>query len=181
MDATVSPDPVSPDPDDKDWTWTTIRRCPECGFDPATLPTSGIGTALRETSPRWAAVLGRDGVADRPSPTVWSPLEYACHVRDVHRLFAIRTAAMLDQDEPRFANWDQDETAVRERYWEQDPATVAADLAAAAAYSAALFDAVADDAWRRRGFRSNGSEFTVGGIGRYYVHDVVHHLHDVEG
>ena len=33
---------------------------------------------------------------------------------------------MLTQDAPTFANWDQDETAVADRYGEQDPATVAA-------------------------------------------------------
>jgi hypothetical protein len=29
--------------------------------------------------------------------------------------------------------------------------------------------------------RSNGSEFTVESLGRYHLHDVVHHLHDVTG
>jgi hypothetical protein len=29
---------------------------------------------------------------------------------------------MLEQDDPLFPNWDQDETAVRERYGDQDPA-----------------------------------------------------------
>ena len=52
---------------------------------------------------------------------VWSPLEYACHVRDVFRLFDTRLHLMLDEDDPLFANWDQDETAVAERYSEQDP------------------------------------------------------------
>jgi hypothetical protein len=27
--------------------------------------------------------------------------------------------------------------------------------------------------------RSNGDEFTVETLGRYHLHDVVHHLHDV--
>jgi hypothetical protein len=27
--------------------------------------------------------------------------------------------------------------------------------------------------------RSNGDEFTVESLGRYHLHDVVHHLHDV--
>jgi hypothetical protein len=126
-------------------------------------------------------VLARDDITRRPSPTVWSPLEYGCHVRDVHRLFGERAASMIDQDEPRFANWDQDETAVRDRYWEQDPRTVSGELAAAAEVTAAVFDRVPDDGWGRRGFRSNGSEFTVASIGRYYLHDVLHHLHDVAG
>jgi hypothetical protein len=39
-------------------------------------------------------------------------LEYACHVRDVHRIFAERLEAMLGQDTPRFTSWDQDVTAV---------------------------------------------------------------------
>jgi hypothetical protein len=37
------------------------------------------------------------------------------------------------------------------------------------------------DAWDRPGVRSNGSEFTVESLGRYHLHDVVHHLHDVAG
>ena len=34
-------------------------------------------------------------------------------------------------------------------------------------------------AWDRRGTRSNGSVFTVESLGRYHLHDVVHHLWDV--
>jgi hypothetical protein len=88
---------------------------------------------------------------------------------------------MLEQDEPHFANWDQDETAVRERYWEQDSAVVADDLVTAGDAAGALFEGIPDEAWHRAGVRSNGSEFTVESIGRYYLHDVVHHLHDVSG
>ena len=36
---------------------------------------------------------------------------------------------MLSQDDPLYPNWDQDETAVADRYAEQDPADVAAALA----------------------------------------------------
>src|SRR4030095_15021663 len=32
-DARVMSDPVIPEPDDKDWTWTLRRPCPDCGFD----------------------------------------------------------------------------------------------------------------------------------------------------
>ena len=31
----------------------------------------------------------------------------------------------------------------------------------------------------RPGRRSNGSVFTVETLGRYFLHDVLHHLHDV--
>ena len=82
---------------------------------------------------------------------MWSPLEYACHVRDVFRLFDHRLGLMLTEDDPLFANWDQDETAVSERYGEQDPAVVAAELAAAAEAIATSFAAVDGEQWERRG------------------------------
>jgi hypothetical protein len=62
---------------------------------------------------------------------VWSPLEYGAHVRDVYRLFDARLVQMLTEDTPSFANWDQDETAIKERYSEQDPELVADELEAA--------------------------------------------------
>ena len=65
-------------------------------------------------------------LGERPSPSTWSPTEYACHVRDVHTCSAERIRLMLEQDAPQFANWDQDETAIADDYASQDAATVAA-------------------------------------------------------
>jgi hypothetical protein len=166
-------------PETKDWTWVLDRPCPECGFDAAALDRRTLGDRIRAGIPTWTAVLGLPDAAVRPEPLTWSPLEYACHVRDVHRIFVERVGLMLAEDAPTFANWDQDETAVTDRYGEQDPGTVAADLALAAEAIAAIYDAVPDDAWQRRGIRSNGSEFTVDSIGRYHLHDVDHHAWDV--
>ncbi len=88
---------------------------------------------------------------------------------------------MLERDDPVFASWDQDETAVAERYGEQDPATVAAELAAEAEAIATRFEAVEGDQWERPGRRSDGSVFTVASFARYFVHDLLHHVHDVTG
>jgi len=167
--------------DDKDWTWAAERPCPDCGFDPLTVEGSGLGDALRATTGRWRAVVARRDAGHRPASGVWSPLEYACHVRDVHRVFTERVALMLSRDDPGFANWDQDAAAVEGRYFEQDPAAVSDQIAAATDETAAQYDAVPTDAWERTGRRSNGSAFTVLSIGRYHLHDVVHHLHDVHG
>ena len=82
-----------------------------------------------------------------PTSHVWSPLEYACHVRDVFRICDGRLALMLTEDDPTFANWDQDATAVDDAYGEQDPATVAAELVDAASELADRFDAVIGDQW----------------------------------
>ncbi|MFB2557254.1 DinB family protein [Herbiconiux liangxiaofengii] len=168
-------------PDTKNWTWVLERECPECGFDSSATPAHLVPGLLRANAAAWPAVLERSDVTERPDAETWSALEYAAHVRDVFRIFAVRLQLMLEQDEPRFANWDQDETAVAERYNEQDPATVSAELTAAAEVMASALEAVPADAWDRTGFRGDGSTFTVDTLTRYFIHDPVHHLHDVRG
>jgi hypothetical protein len=94
-------------------------------------------------------------------------------------LFEERLRLMLTEYDPLWANWDQDETAVAQRYWDQDPATVAAELAAAGERLATSFEAVDTLQWARPGRRSNGSVFTVESFSRYLAHDLVHHVHDI--
>ena len=167
------------EPDTKDWTWVLSSACPECGFDPTEVNAADLPDLFHQNTRGWYAALDGPDAATRPSPGVWSPLEYACHVRDVHRLFAERLTLMLEQDDPLWADWDQDATAVESRYAEQDPATVSVELVEAAADVAALYAQVRDDQWQRPGRRSNGSVFTVETLGTYHLHDVHHHLHDV--
>jgi hypothetical protein len=168
------------EPDTKDWTWVLERPCPECGLDTSTLRRDEIGAMVRANAGAWQSLLAGPGDhRRRPSPARWSPLEYACHVRDVLRLYEERLTLMLAQDGPRFANWDQDATAVEDDYAAQDPAAVSAELGAAAEVIAAHFDTVAGDQWQRTGFRSDGASFTIETFARYFVHDPVHHLNDV--
>src|SRR4051812_6948038 len=167
------------EPDTKDWTWVLDQPCPECGFEAAAVTVDRIPSVIRDNATTWEAVLTLGDAAARPEPSTWSPLEYAAHVRDVHRIFDLRVEMMLDQDDPTFPNWDQDETAVAERYGEQDPATVATELLEAAEAAAERYESVPPGAWGRRGYRSNGSEFTVESIGIYHLHDIVHHAWDV--
>ena len=137
--------------------------------------------SLRRDADDWTTRLAGTTVTQRPTPTVWSVLEYGCHVRDVHRIFDSRVRLVLSEDVPTLANWDQDETALAEAYASQDPATVAGELHRAADDVADLYDTVPADAWSRRGLRSNGSEFTIASIALYHLHDVVHHAWDVDG
>jgi hypothetical protein len=166
-------------PDTKDWTWVLERPCAECGFDPARAHRDGFAHAVRDTASTWTAVLAREAVATRTDETRWSDLEYACHVRDVCRVMDGRLASMLNEDDPTFENWDQDETASAERYGEQLPATVRTELMLAADQFARRIDAIEPTEWSRPGTRSNGSRFTVETLVRYGLHDLVHHQWDV--
>ena len=168
-------------PDTKDWTWVLDRPCPECGIEAGSILPELVANLVRDNAEAWQRVLYRADVRNRPRPDVWSPLEYACHVRDVLRLYDERLQLMLDHDDPLYDNWDQDATAVAERYDQQDPAVVASELREAAQRVAERFAALTAEQWQRTGRRSDGASFTVTSFSRYFVHDVIHHLHDVGG
>jgi len=166
-------------PDDKNWTWVLEQKCGDCDFDAPNFSSLKTGDALRDQVLRWESVLRISEARERPAPDVWSPLEYACHVRDVFRKFDERLKLMLETDDPAFENWDQDATAIQDRYDAQVADIVARELREAGMTLAARFDTVGDDQRSRRGFRSDGSVFTVDSIAKYLMHDPVHHLWDV--
>ena len=178
-----SASPVVPEPvvaDDKDWTWVLQRPCPECGFDVSSVAREDVADIVRANALAWRRVLEEPGATERVVAERWSTLEYACHVRDVFRLFDERLALMQAEDDPLFDNWDQDSTAITDRYAEQLPSAVSDELASAGATIADSFERVHDDQWARTGRRSDGASFTVESFARYFVHDPIHHLYDVE-
>ncbi|WP_353354742.1 DinB family protein [Intrasporangium sp. DVR] len=176
-------DPGPATPDTADWTWVLTRPCPDCGFAPEDVRPDGVSEILIDAGRRWAAVLDRDDVQVRPAPGVWSPLEYACHVRDVCDVMRGRVEQILagGGETAQFANWDQDATAQEKAYWRADPAEVRRELEVAFAAAAAAFARPTREQWSWPGLRSNGSPFTVETLGRYFVHDILHHLWDVRG
>jgi len=166
-------------PDSKDWTWVIERRCPECGFDASQVSGDQLGSLIRAAAEPWPQLLAAPDAAVRETPTKWSRLEYGAHVRDVCRIFDDRLTLMLTADDAVFENWDQDVAAEAGNYALEDPRALADAIPASAGELADDYDEVHGDAWQRRGLRSNGSHFTVLTLGRYCLHDLVHHLHDV--
>src|SRR6478735_11474611 len=112
-------------PDTKNWTWVLERACPECGFEASAFPRERVGAMTRANAALWPDVLARENVRERPRSDTWSPLEYGAHVRDAMRIFDERLRLMLTEDGPTYTNWNQDATAVEDRYDLQDPSTVA--------------------------------------------------------
>ena len=166
-------------PDRKDWTWVLERPCPECGFEATKFPAPQVGEEARANAQIWRELLTSPSAATRTRPDRWSVLEYACHVRDVFRICSYRLDRMLTEDGPQYDNWDQDVTAIEDRYDQQDPATIGAEVVEAATVIAARFETVEGDDWRRTGYRSDGAEFTIETFAQYVIHDPMHHLWDV--
>jgi hypothetical protein len=168
-------------PDDKDWTWVIDRPCPQCGYDSAGTDPASLPARIAAVTAAWQELLSGPDVRARPDDATWSVLEYACHVRDVHRVYRGRVERMLEEDDPFYESWDQDATAIADGYGDQDPVVVGIELADAGAAVAARFASVRGDAWQRTGRRSDGARFTIDTIGRYYLHDIEHHLWDTAG
>ena len=149
------------EPETKDLTWVLTRRCDQCGTDAATFTPADVPVELAAAADGWDRVLHRPRVDLRPDDSTWSPLEYGAHVRDVHRLFGDRVRLVLSADDPVFANWDQDETAVAARYAEADPERTADELEAAAQRFVDRLRSVTGEQWQRPGRRSDGDDRTL--------------------
>jgi hypothetical protein len=166
-------------PDEKDWTWVLSTPCPDCNYDASAIDVHDMKEIIDDIATKWQAALLQENVTVRSHEDKWSTLEYACHVRDVLRLATFRTRLMLDHDGATFENWDQDETAIVERYDLQDPIVVSGEIATAADELVAAYGDVEGDTWQHRGLRSNGSAFTIETFALYLTHDPIHHLWDV--
>jgi hypothetical protein len=160
-------------------------RCDECGFDQDSLRRDALSRRIIDLAAEVAqAVRALDDAAARRRPTesVWSPLEYACHVRDVLLFQDRRVQQAQAEDEPTFAPMNRDERAVSERYNEQNPAAVAEETTAAAAALAATLDMLPELGWNRTGWYGHPrpQAVTVEWVARHTVHELVHHLLDIE-
>jgi hypothetical protein len=112
---------------------------------------------------------------------VWSPLEYACHVRDVLLVQHDRVVLALETDEPTFVPMRRDERADELKYNEQDPAVVADEINTASAAFIALYEQMNDEQWNRRGVYNYPTPQlrTMEWIAIHTVHELLHHRGDI--
>ncbi len=159
------------------------EACPQCGFSynmdrAEVLPWLRSDTnAFVETFARFDDTAARH----RPAPDVWSALEYACHVRDVLRVQRERIVQAQRQHEPAFAPMRRDERVVEDRYNEQDPAHVAAEITDAGNALAELLESLDGAGWSRTGVYNFPTPQlrTVEWIAIHTVHELLHHRVDI--
>lgn len=164
-------------PDTKDWTWTAERECADCGFDASRVGTGELPETVRALVVPWPQRLAAADVTQRPRPTTWSPLEYGAHVHEVLEVFRGRFELLQAVDRPTLPNWDQDAAAIEGEYAAADPERIGREIPERAEDLAQILARVSD--WERGCVRSDGAEFTALSLGRYLLHDLAHHLHDV--
>ena len=166
--------------DERDWVRIVDEgSCEECSLASAAVPRDALGAAIVQEGSQWAALLACDArdLRRRPQGHVWSPLEYAAHVRDVLALFVQRVELTLDRDEPDLPWWDHEAAAIEEDYNGQDPSQVAEALLAGAERLASVLPTSAVG-WERRATRRGREHFTVEGLARFALHEAHHHRLD---
>ena len=161
-----------------------MDRCDECRFDHFAFPRHEIPGRLRALAVDHVTRLEETPAAylrERPVEG-WSALEYACHVRDVLLIQRTRIEQALVEDEPEFVPMGRDELPSLRRYNEQPPDRVVAELTAAAEALATLLDGLDDAGWARTGVYGYPTRALrpVDWIGRHTVHELHHHLADVD-
>ena len=161
-----------------------MDRCDECKYvfdvDVAELP--GRLTAVAAALGERLTTAAPTAVTRRPAPESWSALELACHVRDVFLVQRERIVRVLVEDRPSFPAMHRDERAVLERYAEQVPANVAAEVSVAARLLAGVLTgrSVADLDRPCIYNYPEPAERTLVWIGSNTLPEGIHHLQDVD-
>ena len=158
------------------------HACQRCGLAYADLSVDRCIALVTDSGSALAALLttGDDrGLRRRPEPETWSVVEYACHVRDVLWVFAVRVHRGVHEDRPALDPMYNDWRAERFGYARVPVDVLLAELRAAAEGFVEEVRSVPDDAWNRTVARRPEEVRTVRWLVRQAAHECVHHLGDV--
>ena len=161
-----------------------MDRCDQCAFVYEDVASQAVAATARSHASRYRdslASVPEDVVRVRPEPDVWSALEYACHVRDVLLAQRERVLLALVEDNPDFAPMYRDDRVVLAGYARQAPSDVVLQLSVAAELFATVFDGLSNAQLARPCIYNypDRSQRDVAWLGRHSVHELVHHLADV--
>lgn len=115
----------------------------------------------------------------RPEPSVWSPAEYACHVRDVLVTYTIRLHRARREDRPMLEPMYNDLRARRFDYQHADVPAVLDQTRAAADGLHAEIGRLRGADWDRVVTRLPGEERTARWLVRQALHELRHHTADI--
>jgi hypothetical protein len=160
-----------------------MEHCRQCGFSYDLSQSTNAANTIRTDAVDLATVLRRTDVdlAARPESSVWSPLEYACHVRDV--LFVQRERVLLARrtHQPTLEQMGRDERVEHDGYADQDPSDVARQLTDAAQLFAHVLSRLSPPDWERTLVYNypQPTVRTLRWVAVHTLHEVRHHLGDV--
>lgn len=160
-----------------------MECCPECGFDYDAVRAADMAALIVDGVDEFAVTLRGSGsdLRARRSPTLWSPLEYGCHLRDVLLVQRERVLAARRCERPSFEPMGRDERVMHDGYAQQEPAAVADELRMASRLFANVLNQLRSDDWDRPVVYNypQKAERTLRWVATHTLHEVRHHLLDV--
>jgi hypothetical protein len=158
-------------------------RCDECAFDWDSVDRDAIITSIGSAGARYTDALApfddRE-VRTRPTPEVWSALEYTAHTRDALDFYDERVRRVATEHRPQLEAFNFAE-AVELRGYNDEVAFFSLEgLTAAADRFAARLHDLDDDAWERVGIGSEGDFRSLLVLALRGAHEVEHHLNDIQ-
>jgi hypothetical protein len=166
------------------------NNCLECGFDWNTEPgevlavLAGSPAALRKvTQPQSEDLIAEEfdrRFRARPSPSVWSVIEYLAHLRDALSFYRDRIELVLTSDRPELTTRDFAALAEASNYRNEEPTRVLATIESTLAETGARLRSLQREHWNRIGIGSSGEDRTVLTLARRMAHESQHHLLDLD-
>jgi MOSC domain-containing protein YiiM len=155
-----------------------IETCAQCAFDVADYSRGELLTTVRAFAPLWRGLTaGIDAavLSQRPSPGVWSALEYIGHSRDITAVMSYLVHKAATEDHPVL------EGPVPDRVDPTTAGTMSRAISELDKNAARLMNkarALDDDAWLRP-ITLAGDTVDIPYLVGHAVHDALHHVRDV--
>ncbi|MGK8521097.1 DinB family protein [Nocardia asteroides] len=160
-----------------------MNTCAECGFVYDLASAADVPSLAREHAVEYADLLGSDSarLRQRGEPDVWSPLEYACHMRDVLLAQRERVLEARRSANPTASPMGRDERVEYDGYAEQNPADVARQIRDAALLFANVLERLHGDDWERtlRFPYPEPGDRSLRWLAVHTLHELRHHLLDM--
>ncbi|CAG7621680.1 DinB family protein [Actinacidiphila bryophytorum] len=160
-----------------------MTTCAECGFTYDLTLAPAVPASARSRADAVAGLLRAEPAVlrRRPAPDVWSPLEYACHLRDMLLVQRERVLAARRLDTPVAEPMGRDERVGHDGYAGQDPADVARQLRDAALLFAGTLTRLSPADWDRTLIYTypERQERTLRWLAQHTLHELVHHTQDI--
>lgn len=158
-----------------------VMRCHQCGFAynldaESVAAESEEGLLAVEAAVREAP---EDIRSTRPEPRVWSVNAYTAHLKSAATVISSRVAAILAQDRPALAYYDQDEEAEASNTDAIPAGESAAALRPVVERFVSVVRLLPAEAWDRVGLHERAGEVRLSEIAHDMPHELRHHAQDI--
>jgi hypothetical protein len=161
-----------------------MTRCTQCRFDDELVNGKDFARLAAPFIDSYVALLRStdpERLQLRPSPHVWSPLEYACHVRDLLLVQRERVLAARRRDRPVAEPMGRNERVEHDVYNNQRPDDVARQLTDATLLLSNALIRLSPADWERTVIYTypERAERSLRWVAAHTVHELRHHLLDI--